>query len=223
MNKFLASLAALFGFSGAGRAQQKIESIDPDAILFTTPTLSNETAPLESVAQEPGKTDFVLHEDEWTQVEFLAKSQLGEVQHLLTEYKRFEQTHRAQQGWRDVYVRNVERAPIVSGNQPLQRLEGLLGVKAGPAPMLFSSDEVTGRVTNGFSLPLGGDVTLYGYQSDQGIPVLGASLGAESDAIELTEAFTKLSANLGLLLVDWRAQCVLVCVGASGQIEVWRP
>jgi hypothetical protein len=223
MKKLLASFLAFAGLANVAPHQQKVQTIDPKSILFTTPTLSNDIAELEPVTKKPVSTDFVFPEDEWSQVEFFTKDRLAEVQKLLKEYKPFEQTHRAQYGWREVYVRKIQRALIVTGAQPVQQLERLLGVKAAGAPILFSSNSISGRVKEGFSLPLGGNVTLYGYVAGQGIRVLGAIIGENPDDFNLTQAFMKLNANSGLILVDWRAQAVLVSVSKSGQIEVWRP
>ncbi|HRE81473.1 MAG TPA: hypothetical protein PLN52_10515, partial [Opitutaceae bacterium] len=80
-----------------------------------------------------------------------------------------------------------------------------------------------GRVKDGFTLPLGGNVTLYGYTSPEGIPVLGASVGQNPDDIKLSQAFIKLSSVSSLVLVDWRAQMLLVSANTSGGIDVWRP
>lgn len=223
MKKILASLLALAGFAGASQAQPKVQMLDPKTILFTTPTLSNDLAQLEPVRREPNSTDFVFHEDEWSQVEFFPRSQLGEVQRLLKEYKPFERSSRVQNGWREVYVRKIHRVPVLAGGDPMRQLEGLLGAKAGAAPMLFSGGTVSGSVKNGFSLPLGGNVTLYGYRDAQGIPVLGAIIGRNPDDSKLTKAFMKLNSERGLILVDWRAQLVLVSVSSSGQVEAWQP
>jgi len=223
MRKLLASLLAFVGVTAAAGSPPKVETIDPRKILFTTPTLSNDIAQLERVEREPTESDFVFHEDEWSQVEFLPKEQLAAVERLLSEYKPFEQAHRAQHGWREVYVRKIQRLPVVSGARPGEQVATLLGVKIGPAPMLFSASTVSGRVKGGFSLPLGGNVTLYGYTDGQSIPVLGAIVGRNPDDSKLTQAFIKLNSSHGLILVDWRAQLVLKSVAPSGQIEVWRP
>ncbi len=223
MKKLLASLLALAGVAGIAQAQPKVQTLDPKTILFTTPTLSSDLAQLEPVHREPRDADFVFHEDEWSQVEFFPRSQLGEVQRLLKEYKPFERTNRVQHGWRQVYVRKIRRVPILAGGDATHQLEGLLSAKAGAAPMLFSGGTVSGSVKNGFSLPLGGNVTLYGYRDAQGIPILGAIIGRNPDDSKLTTAFMKLNADRGLILVDWRSQLVLVSVSSAGQVEAWKP
>jgi hypothetical protein len=223
MKRLLAPLLALAGVAGIAQAQPKVQMLNPKTILFTTPTISNDLAQLEPVHREPSSVDFVFHEDEWSQVEFFPRSQLGEVQRLLKDYKPFERAQRVQHGWREVYVRKVRRVPVLSGSDATHQLEVLLGAKAGTAPMLLSSGSVSGIVKNGFSLPIGGNVTLYGYRDAQGIPILGAIIGRNPDDTKLTKAFMKLNSDQGLILVDWRAQLVLVSVSPSGQIETWQP
>jgi hypothetical protein len=96
-------------------------------------------------------------------------------------------------------------------------------LKVGPAPVLLSAGSIPGRVKGGFSLELGRDVTMYGYATPDGIPVLGALLGHDPDHHKLIEAFIKLNAAEGLVLVDWRQQFVLESADADGNIKVWRP
>jgi hypothetical protein len=96
MKKLLASLLAVAGLTGTAQAQPKVQMIDPKTILFTTPTLSNDLAQLVPVNRQPSDSDFVFHEDEWSQVEFFPRSQLSDVQRLLKEFKTFERANRAQ-------------------------------------------------------------------------------------------------------------------------------
>jgi hypothetical protein len=222
MKKLIASVLALAGIAGPVAAQ-KVQTLDPGSILFTTPTLSDDLAPLEPLNRNPSDADVIFHEDEWSQVEFLAMARLAEVQRMLKELKSFERTHRAQHGWRQVFVRRLERTPVIAGSRPIHQLEDRLGAKAGDGPLLFSTSGAPQRVKDGFSLPLGGNVTLYGYAGAQGVPLLGAHVGGNPDDFKLTQAFMKLNASHQLLLVDWRAQIVLVSVTKEGQIDIWRP
>src|ERR1700733_2495876 len=158
MKKLIASVLAFIGATGSAQSPQKVQTIDPKKILFSVPTLSNDIAPLERVDSPPNKTDLIFHEDDWSQVEFLPKSLVPEIQRMLKEYKSFEQAQRVRSGWRNVYVRKITRGPIATGPQPIHRLEKILGAKAGPAPILFSTSTTGGRVKDGFTIPLGGNV-----------------------------------------------------------------
>ena len=53
--------------------------------------------------------------------------------------------------------------------------------KTEGAVALFSSSTIGGQVKDGFTISLGGNVALYGYTNDEGIPVLGASVGQNPD------------------------------------------
>ncbi len=223
MKKLIASMLAFIGATGSAQSPQKIQNIDPKTILFSIPTLSDDIAPLERVDGPANKTDLIFHEDDWSQVEFLPKSLVPEIQRMLKEYKSFEQAQRVRSGWRNVYIRKVPREPLFTSPESVQQLEKLLGAKAGLAPILFSTSKTGGRVKDGFTLPLGGNVVLYGYTTGQGILVLGASVGSNPDDSKLARAFINLNSNCGLVLVDWRAQMLLISADTAGQIQVWKP
>ncbi|HTI70325.1 MAG TPA: hypothetical protein VMF06_10175 [Candidatus Limnocylindria bacterium] len=223
MKKLIAFLLAFIGVTGSAQRAAKPQNIDPKALLFSVPTLSDDIPALEPMDRAPKGTDLAFHEDDWSQVEFLPKTLLPEIQKMMKEYKAFEQTNRVQNVWRNVYVRKIQRKPLVSGSAPVQQLEKILGVKAGRTLILYSSSTVGGSVKDGFTLPLGGNVTLYGYTTHEGIPVLGASVGPNPEDIKLSQAFIKLNSTSGMMLVDWRAQMLLVSTNRSGKIDIWRP
>lgn len=195
-------------------------TIDPNSILFTVPTISADLAALEPAGEPHGDA---FHEDDWSQIEFFAKQQLATVRRMLEEYKPFEAANRVKHGWRNVYVRKIDRTPVIPGGDAVARLEEILALKAGPAPVLLTSGSIAGRVTHGFSLHLGGNVLLYGYATPAGIPVLGALLGDDPDHHRLTDAFITLNAAAGLILVEWRQQFILEGADPDRKIMVWRP
>lgn len=160
MKKLIASLLAFAGVTGSAQSMQVPQNIDPRTILFSVPTLSDDIAALERMDRALKGADLAFHEDDWTQVEFLPKSLLPEIQRMLKEYKTFEQANRVKNGWRKVYVRKIQRRPLISGPKPIEQLEKILGAKAAGAPVLYSSATSGGRVKDGFTLSLGGNVAL---------------------------------------------------------------
>lgn len=204
-------------------APQKVETLNPASILFSIPTLSDDLAALEPVTQAPDSSQLLFHEDEWCQTEFFSSSRLNEIQNMLSELARFEAENREQSGWRNTYIRKLQRNPVIAGEQALAQLESWLGIQATVGPLLFAATSISGRVKDGFTLPLGGNISLYGYTNKPSIPVLGAYIGDAPDHAVLTEAFVHLNQQAGLILVDWRSQLILVGVSAEGQIETWRP
>lgn len=205
--------------------------MDPKSILFTVPTISDDLAPLDPITSKPDPEQPAFHEDEWCQVEFYARSYLPELQGVLKKYKAFELENRHKitvQGkdywaWRNTYVRKVIRRPLIVGPEPLAQLESLLDARAGGAPILYSTGALTGRVKGGFTLQLGGTLTLYGYQCSGQISVLGALVGQNPASQVLSRVFERLHAAYGLVLVDWRSQFILVAVSEGGKLSLWSP
>ncbi|MBI3439600.1 MAG: hypothetical protein HY054_13305, partial [Proteobacteria bacterium] len=180
-------------------------------------------AELDPVLRAPSSGDVVFHEDEWRQLEFFSQARLEEIQAKLRELNTFEAAHRVQSGWTQAYVRTLATAPVLSGADAAATLAHAMGSSLGPAPILFTgANSITGRVRNGFTVPIGHHAWLYGFHDNTGIPVLGATLQNADDQL-LTSAFSRLHRSNRLLLVDWQSQMLLTGVTANGQIEVWSP
>lgn len=221
MKKVLAGWLALIGIGGSVAAETKM--VDPQTILFSMSTISDDMAPLEQI-DHVDLSDLIFHEDEWRQVEFFDRSRLSEIERTLTELKAFATAHQQRSGWSKIYVRKLTSEPVVQGSTSIAKLESLLGIAAKAGPVMFTGgNSLVGRVARGFSLQLGGGVALYGFGDEAGISVLGANVAAGGDDQTLTRAFQKLSLSDHLILVDWRAQMVLIAVAEDGRIEAWRP
>jgi hypothetical protein len=223
MKTKLAALLAMLGIGSASAAEPPVQMMDPSKLLYTMSTLAGESPAMVPVA-EVKPADLVFHEDEWRQVEFYPRSRLAEVESKLTELKAFEAAHARGRGWNQIFLRKVNPAAVVPGADAFAGMEQRLGVKAMPGPILFyGQNSVVGRIADGFSLPLGGGITLYGVHDPSGIQVLAANVAAGGDDQTLVRAFATLSASDHLVLVDWRAHMVLIAFAANGQVEAWRP
>ncbi|MEM9997753.1 MAG: hypothetical protein AAF809_08635 [Bacteroidota bacterium] len=200
-----------------------MESVDPRTLLYSMPTLAGDVPSLEPVETAPVASDLLMHEDDWAQLGFFAAERLEELQRVLRAYTPFEAQHRRSQGWAEIFMRKIERSPIFAEPVSLSELEACLEASVGPAPLLFWSGGIAGRVEAGFSLELGSKVSLYGYTRVGQILVLGAHFGADPDQHRLVQAFMRLHARYGLIFVDWRAPMVLTGVTASGEVAVFQP
>lgn len=216
MKKLLAALMDAFGLVRYEETGTGMQLMDPKDILFSIPTIASDLPPLDPIAE------FTFHEDEWAQIEFLPKAMLPEVCRMLSEFKTFEAQNREDSGWRNLYVRELKRAPLMVGKTAIDRLQSVLGAKVGPTPLMTNVEGVA-RIRNGFTIDIGRNVHLYGYADESGIPVIAAKLGPDPDEQKLTDAFMKLNANNDLILVDWRQQLALVSTTSDDKIEVWRP
>jgi hypothetical protein len=200
-----------------------IEDIDPSKILYSTPTIPEVLPPMVAISDTDESDVFTIHEDDWSQIEFLHPQQLGEVQELMAEYERFERESRRPGGWKNVFVRGFDHVPLFSAAHPKEVLLALLGASEGNRPIVHSFDVVHGLVENGFSITLGTDVALYGYALGTDMKALGASPGENPDHQSLVDSFGQLNKEFGLVLADWRSQFILVGIQDSGEVDVWQP
>ena len=197
--------------------------VDPRTILFSMPTITDDAPPLTQFEGVPGDTDLDMHEDEWRQLEFFSADQRPLLERTLTEFKAFEAANRMQSGWRQIFLRRLPPALVLHGADASNALSDLLYAQPAPGPIIYpGANPIQGRVQNGFSVRLGAGAALYGYRNETGVPVLGAHLQNADDRL-LTNAFTTLYRSHGLLLVDWRAQMLVLSVEANGQIGIWTP
>jgi hypothetical protein len=196
--------------------------IDPNELLFSMSTIADDMAPLEQVSGE-SPAGLVFHEDEWRQVEFFDKSRLKEIQQKLKELKVFATANKQGIGFRKVYVRKLQPAPVLADPSSLSTLERELATSAKEGPVLYAGRSITGRVANGFALAIGRGVSLYGFHDRSGILVLGAIVENGGDDQALVRAFATLNARSQLILVDWRSQMLLLGVAKDGNIDVWQP
>jgi len=198
-------------------------AIDPQQFLYSLPTISNDLPPLDPPTEEPSGADMFIEEDMWSQIEFFAAERLEDIRRMLAEYSGFERLQRTDSGWRQIYVRRIARTLVIAGAMAVEELEKSLGMAAGRAPLIYSAQRVSGKVRNGFSFKLGGNVSLYGHADQHGIAMLGAALGYQADSSKLTDAYTRLHNAFGVTLVDWCAQVALISANPGGRIDVLRP
>jgi len=222
MKRILASLLAAVGFSSTTQAAPKVQMIDVKSLQYTMPTVAADSIDYVVPTKESFQGAPQFHEDEWAQLEFFPKTRLGDIQKMLKEYKSFEVENRSKHGWKNCYARRIDRTPVLSSSISVKDIAGLVSGTAVPAPILGTFSQAFGQVKNGFSVELGKNAYLYGIRDEHGTTVLGASLAGADDML-LTKAFTSLSKNYSLILVDWRQQIILVSVAEDGQLDVWRP
>lgn len=218
MKKIFASILAAVGISA--NAQAKPEMVHVNSILYSMPTISGDA--IEYVV--PTKESFdgapEFHEDEWCQLEFFPKSQLKTIQEKLIEYKSFEQKNRVSSGWKNIYVRNIQRSAFALTIDDLVALEGSA---AHPAPLLTTASRPLGQVKNGFSVSIGDGALLYGIVEDGAIKSLAASVYSDAGNNALTRAYMSLDKKEELIIVDWRGQMIIMGSPSDGKLGVWRP
>ena len=223
MKKLLSTLVAAFGKQPPAHAEPSAQMVDPKTIMFSMPTVAADDIKFVVPTEESFEGAPQFHEDEWCQLEFFPRSRLAEIQRRLVEYKAFEKTHRGQHGWSDIYARRIHREAVVRGANAADDIAILVGAVPRPSPILTTTSRPLGQVEDGFTLELAGSVLLYGVTTSDGVIALGATVARGGDDSQLTQAYITLFDKYGLLLVDWRAQQLLLSVTEKGDISVWRP
>ena len=217
MKKFVASL--LTAIAVTANAQQAVETVDLNSILYSIPTISGDQIQYEMPTKETYEGAPQFHEDEWCQLEFYPKTRLGEIQKKLSEYKLFETNNRVSSGWKKIYVRYISRSEF---NLNLSTLGKLEGAKIVPAPILTTASNPLGQVKNGFTITIGEGAFLYGIAQDGKIVSLAANVYSDEGNQSLTTSFMALDKTENLILVDWRGQMIIMGWN-DGKLGVWKP
>jgi len=218
VKQLLANILAVLGISA--NAQPKPEMIDVNSILYSMPTISGDSIEFVSPTKESFEGAPEFHEDEWCQLEFFPKSQLEAIKSKLTEYKSFEQKNRVSSGWKNIYIRNIQREELAL---TIEELSNFDGATLQPAPLLTTVSSPLGQVKNGFSVSIGESALLYGISEGGVIKSLAASVYSEAGNNALTSAYMSLNKKEELLIVDWRGQMIIMGSSADGKLEVWKP
>ena len=191
--------------------------MDPKNILFSTPTLCDCTP--ERIKKYPAGGYCTVHEDDWRQIEFVAKSNLAHIENELKTLSAFKEKHRSGPGWTSVYIRKEYPAPLIraslrSSNLPLFSKKTLV---MGSAPPWV------GAVAGGFALSDDGTWFLYGQCANDGLVfqlAVSPARTAISDGFALV--LSQLPAAAGLLLVDWNSGSI-VDTSTPESVRAWTP
>src|SRR5580698_227312 len=82
------------------RGQGKLAYDDPSNVLFSMPTICD-LAPQVEANQQPNSSDFILHEDNWRQIEFVPRQNFATLTNLVAEVRDFEKANREKYGWKN--------------------------------------------------------------------------------------------------------------------------
>ncbi|WP_213947449.1 hypothetical protein [Luteibacter sp. dw_328] len=206
---------------GSKNADVEKKTIDVTSIRYSMPTVASDvlTFVVPTQASFEGAPQF--HEDEWCQIEILPAASLKELQTTLAEYKIFEEAHRLQYGWSQIFSRRLTRTVLIEGTDAVDKLAVLFGTAPTNSPILTTTSRPLGQVESGFAIKPLSDVLLYGVADERGITALGAMV--QGDDRQLSQVFAKLHSSFGFMLVDWRQQLALCSVGLDGNFAIWRP
>ena len=181
--------------------------VDPKKILFSMPTICDLAPPLVPLASAAGDGNlFVLHEDDWRQVELVAKADHAAISGVLDEVRASIRTNRDGPGWKNVYVRKEHPTAIASLGLTEQMIRAPFGAIQARRVGLSSGGPATSQVRGGFAFTVPGLGTLYGNADRERVrtlalvPARGAIDAAPRDKLNA------LCREHGLEIIDWERQ-----------------
>jgi hypothetical protein len=167
---------------------RKVQSVDPNTILFSLPTVAD-------VIPEPEPTDrdlssFRLSEDDWLQLELVPSEVVAQAQPDLDAIRRVLDHERQSVGFKHLHVRKALPNPFAGQELLLETLQAEFG-----ATRTVAYVGSKGVLPGCFAFDLASGATLYGQTNGPRVVSLG--LSARDD-----EALARLG---GLTLIDWCA------------------
>jgi hypothetical protein len=211
---FMGLISGLLGLFGCGHGKTtnevsqtdttKVQTINPNDILFTTPTLNNALP----VFEEKTDTCAFFHEDEWRQIEFVSKNQKASIDKEIAKIKDIydNQSHKGDSyvGYKNVAVRDLITEPLTVD---FSRLKSYLTDK--PIKMQgLGLENNPGQVKGGFFFNING-VNYYGLVDNNIVKTFCIySSDSEQDLKSATDNLAKFLATEKLYLIDWRAMHV---------------
>jgi hypothetical protein len=179
-------------------------TMDPKELLFSLPTLCDPSPSVDALP--PSGTHRSLHEDDWRQIEFVARINQAHIHKELGTLAAFKEHYRRRPGWTKVYVRSEHPTSL-----------GMLGLRYSDMPA-FSVSGLTmgsgaplgGTVRGGFAFSDGGAWFIYGQRANDGrVLQLALSPGRSLPSERLAQAVSRLTQTSDLLLIDWYAGSVV--------------
>lgn len=190
-------------------------TMDPQKILFSTPTLCDPAPAVDALPTSSGARS--LHEDDWRQIEFVVSRDREYIQQQLAAVAAFKEAKRQGPGWTEVYIRKEHPTPLAALRLASKDLPTLstAGLVIGGGPPWG------GTVRGGFALSDGGDWFLYGQRSNDGhVLELAVSPGHKVPSEKFAHTLSQLSQTANVLLVDWYA-CSFVDTSSTESVLMW--
>lgn len=205
----ISQLLGLFGCSNGktdkqtSQDEETVQTINPNDILYTTPTLENALPDFED---KTDTSNLRFHEDEWRQVEFISKDQKAsidtEIAKIKDVYDNHTHTGDSYTAFKKVAVRELIAQPLTVDFAKLKSYFKDNDIELAGV----SLDNNPGQVKNGFSFTING-ITYYGLLDDNNNVATFCIYSADSQ--ESLKASTDNLSNIleteRLYLVDWRA------------------
>jgi len=180
-----------------------IKTVPLGDLLFSLPTISDVVAPIAAGTTKLRKEVLEMHEDDWRQVELVARTQQPQVAAELAAVSRIHAEERTPNGFfKKLHVRKEVARPLAGCRLSVADVRRHFAAHRPLEGIAYRG--VAGLVEGGFAFATAGGVRVYGVESDGAVEVLGLYLDQVVPDVEADgRALAALLRAQGLCLVDW--------------------
>jgi hypothetical protein len=183
----------------------RIEQVNVKDILFSLPTIDGVLPPIGEGSTKLNKQVVEIHEDDWRQVEFVARAVQDQIDEHRRAIRRIYEEQRTEHGYfRKLHVREQLATPLAGTNLTVANL-----VAAFDAPPMqldgVSFHGVAGLVEGGFAIRLLSGIELLGVTNRMGhVAALCLSHAPPNNALDRDlPALARFAREHDLCLVNW--------------------
>ena len=185
-----------------------IETVDPSTLLYSLPTICD---PLPDAEDDLVADGFLILEDLWRQVEFVARAHEREIDRELAAIAAIHANESESIGFKNLHVRTEIGSPL----SPPPSFEDMADLCRGFRRAELGYHPSGHRIVDGFAFVQGGALALYGIAADGRVQILGVqSSGDGKTGADTVESLRRFADAHNLLLVDW-CRCVKAAPGSE--------
>jgi hypothetical protein len=175
---------------------RKVETMRPQDILFSIPTLCGAALPPSATARPDGEV-LALHEDDWRQCEFVAMDHAQLIAQELAAIHRIHDGEKVGAGFRNIHVRSAIATPL-----PLGLAWSTVTRHLGETTSLAGVTIMNQPIANASAARLADGVVVWGIGDDSGLSALCVH-DVRSATATSADALRRVADALNLALVDW--------------------
>lgn len=181
-------------------AKSEITQIDPNELLYSLPTISNDIAGVENT--ESLENVAVFREDDWRQFEFVMSSYEPTIDEELGHIKNIYESHREGVGFKKLHLREKIVTPLEDSSLTLSLIEESFDIVKKYNGVAFNNAAAT--IVGGFALQTKSGWLLWGQASESGnVLALNVSQTRESNIAGISDKIDKFTEKHSLYLIDW--------------------
>jgi len=178
----------------------EIVTADPNDILYSLPTISNDIAGVEN--SEALENIVVFKEDDWRQFEFLSVKYEQQIQKELQGVVDIYENHNLGVGFKEIYLRENITTPLQDINLELEILKEYFNIKHQYSGVAFNNAAAT--IVSGFAFSTTSGWVLWGQvNTDNTIKFMNITQTKDSDVNSFSTKIDTFLTENKLYAVDW--------------------